>query len=161
MEWYLKVIKNYANFSGRARRKEYWMFVLFNIIISIVIGIIDSVLGLQYGSGMNQSGILGTVYSLFVFIPSLAVSVRRLHDINKPGWLLAVLYGVIIAGYFIIFTTSSSIVLMISALAMLGLGIYAIVLFATNGDVGENQYGPDPKDENAKASNDDILDDTI
>jgi len=161
MEWYLKVLKNYATFTGRARRKEYWMFVLFNIIISIILSILDSAFGLEYGDSINKNGVLGSIYSLFVLIPTLAVSVRRLHDINKPGWLIALFYGIIIFSGLIIFIVPSIISLVLFVLIILGVSIYMIVLFATNGDVGSNQYGPDPKDPDSKMSNDDLLDDTL
>ncbi len=83
MDWYLKVIKKYTVFSGRASREEYWYFMLINILISIAVGFIDGFMGMGYQSGV---GILGGLYSLFVFLPSLAVSVRRLHDISRSGW---------------------------------------------------------------------------
>ena len=76
MEWYLKVLKQYGDFSGRARRKEYWMFVLFNIIFTGIATLI--------------SPKLYAIYTLAVLIPNLAVSVRRLHDINKSGWWLLI-----------------------------------------------------------------------
>ena len=79
MNWYLKCLKQYADFSGRARRKEYWMYVLFYMIIAIVVHVIDVMLGwvtLEF-----EMGVLGGLYSLCMFIPGLAVSVRRLHDI--------------------------------------------------------------------------------
>lgn len=82
MEWYLKVLTNYVGFQGRARRKEYWMFVLFNIIISIVLGIIEAVIG------TNQ--VLSFIYSLAILLPSLAVAFRRLHDTGKSGWWLLI-----------------------------------------------------------------------
>lgn len=78
MSWYLMVIKNYFGFSGRARRKEYWMFTLFNVIFAIVALIIDFVLGTNL--------IIYTLYILAVLFPSLAVNWRRLHDISKSGW---------------------------------------------------------------------------
>jgi uncharacterized membrane protein YhaH (DUF805 family) len=82
--WYLEVLKKYAVFKGRARRKEYWYFTLCNILVSIVLGFIDAKIGIF---GMKAGiGILGAIYSLAVFIPSLAVFVRRLHDIGKSGW---------------------------------------------------------------------------
>ncbi len=84
MNWYLKCLKQYADFSGRARRKEYWMYVLFYMIIAIVVHVIDVMLGwvtLEF-----EMGVLGGLYSLCMFIPGLAVSVRRLHDIGKSGW---------------------------------------------------------------------------
>ncbi|MBW8740996.1 MAG: DUF805 domain-containing protein [Streptomyces turgidiscabies] len=77
MNYYLDVLKKYVVFTGRARRKELWMFALFNIIISIVLRIVDSFIGAQ---------ILGTVYALAVLLPSLAVGVRRLHDTGRAGW---------------------------------------------------------------------------
>ena len=77
MNWYLGVLKNYATFSGRARRKEFWMFVLFNFIIAVVLGVVDSMIGVP---------VLGLIYTLGVLIPSLAVGARRLHDIGKTGW---------------------------------------------------------------------------
>jgi uncharacterized membrane protein YhaH (DUF805 family) len=81
MEWYLSVLKNYAVFSGRARRKEYWMFVLFNVIFTIVASIIDRVF---------KTSIFEILYGLAVLVPGLAVSIRRLHDIGKSGWFLLV-----------------------------------------------------------------------
>lgn len=128
MEWYLKVVRdNYANFSGRARRKEYWMFVLFNIIISAIIAVIDSIFGLKYGGEEfaaygGGTGVLGSIYSLAVFIPSLAVTVRRLHDVGKSGW-----------NYLWVLTC---------------IGIfYLLYLAITEGDHGPNKYGPDPKED--------------
>jgi uncharacterized membrane protein YhaH (DUF805 family) len=81
MNWYIEVLKKYAVFSGRARRREYWYFVLFNIIIMIILTIIDQVI---------DSAILSTIYSLGVIIPSIAVGVRRLHDTNRTGWWLLI-----------------------------------------------------------------------
>ena len=79
MEWYLSVLKNYVGFSGRARRKEYWMFLLFNIIVSIVLNVIGAVIMLP---------VLGLIYSLAILLPSIAVAVRRLHDTGRSGWWL-------------------------------------------------------------------------
>jgi len=84
MNWYLKCLKQYADFSGRARRKEFWMYVLFYMIIAIVLHVIDSMLG--WVTPEFDMGVLGGLYSLCMFIPGLAVSVRRLHDIGKSGW---------------------------------------------------------------------------
>jgi uncharacterized membrane protein YhaH (DUF805 family) len=84
MTWYLEVLKKYAVFKGRARRKEYWYFVLFNTLITIVLGIIDGVTGLV--SAEAGIGLLSGLYTLAVLIPSIAVSVRRLHDTNRSGW---------------------------------------------------------------------------
>ena len=80
MNWYLEVLKKYAVFGGRSRRKEYWYFFLFNILISIVLMIIDGLTGtLSLEAGM---GLLGGIYALAVLIPGIAVTVRRLHDTN-------------------------------------------------------------------------------
>ncbi|MEN9331878.1 MAG: hypothetical protein RLZZ94_968 [Bacteroidota bacterium] len=89
MNYYLKVLQNYANFSGRARRAEYWYFFLINTIISVVL----SVMTVQGGYSM-----LYLLYSLGVFLPSLAVGVRRMHDVNKSGWFLLIpIYNLILA----------------------------------------------------------------
>jgi len=82
MNWYLEVLKKYAVFNGRARRKEYWMFFLFNIIIAIVLGVVEGILG--------SHGIIGMLYSLAFIIPGIAVSVRRLHDTERSGWWLLI-----------------------------------------------------------------------
>lgn len=79
MNYYITVLKNYAVFKGRSGRAEFWYFVLFNFIVSVVLSIISSIIG-------DQKNILGNLYSLAVFVPSLAVSMRRLHDIGKSGW---------------------------------------------------------------------------
>lgn len=120
MNWYLAVLKKYAVFSGRASRKEYWMFVLFNFIFGIVAMILDNVL--QVAIGGSGYGLLYTLYCLAVFIPSLAVSVRRLHDIGKSGWWL-----------------------LISLIPIIG-QIWLLILMLTDSDVGENEYGPNPKE---------------
>ena len=82
MEWYLKVLKNYVGFQGRARRKEYWMFTLFSIIVSVILSIVENIIGL--------TSVLTTLYSLAVLLPSLAVAVRRLHDTGRSGWWLLI-----------------------------------------------------------------------
>ena len=82
MNWYLMVLKNYATFNGRARRKEYWMFFLFNIIIAILLAVIEGIVG--------SPGIVGMLYSLAVLIPGIAVSVRRLHDTDRSGWWMLI-----------------------------------------------------------------------
>lgn len=96
MEWYLKVLKNYAVFSGRARRKEYWMFVLINMLVAIILGFIDGATGMidtASGNGMTSS-----IYQLAVVIPSIAVGVRRMHDVGKSGWFLLIpIYNFILA----------------------------------------------------------------
>ena len=88
MNWYLYVLKNYATFSGRARRKEYWMFFLFNVLISLGLGVLDVVAGTY--SVEYETEFFSGLYSLLVLIPSIAVSVRRLHDTNRSGWWIVI-----------------------------------------------------------------------
>lgn len=126
MKYYLDVIKKYVTFNGRARRKEYWMFILFNAIFGIVASLLDNLLGLNFSSEYSSyasvsTGIIAAVYSLAVFLPTLAVAIRRLHDIGKSGWWL-----------------------LISLIPLAG-PIWLFVLMVTDGNVGENQYGSDPK----------------
>lgn len=116
MNWYLKVLQNYATFSGRARRKEYWMFTLFSTIISIVLSIVAAIVHFE---------LISSLYSLAVLVPSIAVGVRRMHDVGKSGWFLLI-------------------------------PIYNLILTCTEGEHGENGYGPDPK--NQSSMNDDALD---
>ncbi len=82
MSWYLEVLKKYTVFSGRSRRSEFWYFTLVSTIISIILMIVDNALGTTSGS----SGLLGSLYSLAVFLPSIGVGIRRMHDINRSGW---------------------------------------------------------------------------
>lgn len=82
MNWYLDVLKKYATFSGRARRKEYWFFALFSFMISIIVSMIDIFIG---------APVLQIIYGLAVLIPGLAVSIRRLHDTNRSGWWLLII----------------------------------------------------------------------
>ena len=82
MNWYLEVLKKYAVFTGRARRKEYWMFVLFYLIIAFVLAIIDAVIG--------TGALLYGLYALALLIPNIAVAVRRLHDTGRSGWFLLI-----------------------------------------------------------------------
>ena len=117
MSWYLQALKKYAVFSGRSRRKEYWFFVLFAVIISIVLGVIDVMIGTQTGG----IGILSAIYALAMLIPSIAVSVRRLHDIDKTGWWI-----------------------LIGFIPLIGTIILLIFAFLP-GTAGDNKYGADPK----------------
>jgi uncharacterized membrane protein YhaH (DUF805 family) len=119
MNWYLEVLKKYAVFSGRARRKEYWYFVLFNIIISVVLVMIDSMTGSFSAEG--GMGLLSGIYTLAVLIPSVAVSVRRLHDTNRTGWWL-----------------------LISLVPLIG-GLVLLVFLVFDSEPEENQYGDNPK----------------
>ena len=80
MNYYTQVLSKYAEFNGRARRSEYWYFVLINIVISIVIYLVDA--------GIGSFGVLGIIYTLGILIPGIAVGVRRLHDTGRSGWYL-------------------------------------------------------------------------
>ena len=104
MNWYLEVLKKYAVFNGRAQRKEYWYFVLFNIIITLVLGVIDSVIGSS--SAEAGAGLLGSIYMLAVLLPGIGVSIRRLHDTSRSGWwvLLALipLIGILVLIFFMV-----------------------------------------------------------
>ena len=80
MEWYIKVLKQYNDFKTRARRKEFWMFTLFSVIISSILTLIDNNLGTEVNTG---TGLFGGIYSLLILVPTLAVSVRRLHYVGK------------------------------------------------------------------------------
>lgn len=120
MNWYLDVLKKYAEFSGRARRKEYWMFALFNLIIFVALMIFSAVI-----ASMDESlGMIGSllilVYSLAILLPGLAVAVRRLHDTGRSGW------------WFLI------------AFVPFG-GIVLLVFTVQDSAPGENQYGKNPK----------------
>jgi uncharacterized membrane protein YhaH (DUF805 family) len=84
MNWYLQALKKYADFSGRARRKEYWFFFLFNLIASIVLSGVDMAIG--------TGGVLSGIYGLAVLIPSIACGVRRMHDIDRTGWWLLIAF---------------------------------------------------------------------
>lgn len=118
MSWYIKAIKNYVNFSGRARRREYWTFIIVNAVLGFILIILDSVLNHYIA---NDIRILSGIYGLFVFIPGLSVSFRRLHDINKPAWWL-----------------------LIGAIPLVG-WIWLFVYSIKDGTIGPNKYGYDPK----------------
>ena len=115
----LTVFKKYAVFSGRAQRAEYWYFFLFNIIFSIVIAILDSIIGTSKTVG--PYGLLQVIFLLAFIIPGIAVAVRRLHDIGKSGWML-----------------------LISLIPIIG-SIWLLILLARDSSPGDNEYGPNPK----------------
>ena len=124
MEWYLKVMRdNYANFSGRARRKEYWMFVLVQTIVMIGLIILDNVLGLDFElQGISIGyGYLYLIGIIVHFIPSLAVVVRRLHDVGKSGWFY-----------------------LLVLIPFIGWA-WLFILYCIEGQKEDNKWGPDPK----------------
>jgi uncharacterized membrane protein YhaH (DUF805 family) len=112
MDWYLKVVKNYVGFYGRASRKEYWMFILFNFIFALILSIVENAIGLPY--------VLTTIYYLALLLPSLAVSIRRLHDTGRSGWWV-----------------------LISLIPLIG-SIILIVFFCLESQETKNQHGPNP-----------------
>lgn len=117
MNWYLKCLKQYADFSGRARRNEFWMFLLFNALAVIVVQFVFSfVLG-------RTGAVLGIIlYMLATMIPSLAVAVRRLHDIGNSGWKI-----------------------LVGLIPLIG-GIWLLVLYCQDSQPGANQWGANPKE---------------
>jgi uncharacterized membrane protein YhaH (DUF805 family) len=127
MEWATLPLKKYAEFTGRARRKEYWMFVLLVFAIYIVAAIIDGILGMG-GMIAGAYGPLMTIAALALLIPSIAVGIRRLHDTNRSGWWL-----------------------LIGLIPIVG-SIILLVFFVLEGSRGPNQYGPDPLEGEAIAA---------
>ena len=126
VSWHLEALKKYAVFSGKSRRKEYWYFVLFNLIVGIVLALIDMLLG-TFSSASNI-GLLSGIYSLAVFIPSLAVTVRRLQDIDRTGWWI-----------------------FINLIPLIGT-VVLLVFAVTDDTPGSNRYGPNPKDATARVA---------
>jgi uncharacterized membrane protein YhaH (DUF805 family) len=112
MNWYMKVLKQYVDFSGRAQRMEFWIFALINFLIMLGLSIVDAMIGL---------GFLAPLYGLAVFLPYIAVGVRRLHDTNRAGWWL-----------------------LIGLIPLIG-AIILIVFFVQDSQPGPNEYGPNPK----------------
>ena len=121
MSWFIMALKKYATFSGRARRKEYWFFVLFYVLISIVAAVIDVMTG-SFDSTMGM-GMLGLLVALALLIPSLAVAVRRLHDTDRSGWWV-----------------------LLCLIPLIG-GIWLLVLLCLDSTPGDNRFGPNPKEE--------------
>jgi uncharacterized membrane protein YhaH (DUF805 family) len=119
MSWFLMALKKYATFTGRSRRSEYWFFVLFYVIIFIALAFVDGFIGTF--DPQSQIGLLSSIFTLGMFIPSISVAIRRLHDTSRTGWWL-----------------------LIGLIPLVG----AIVLFVftvLDSAPGQNQYGPNPK----------------
>lgn len=119
MQWYLSVLRKYAVFTGRARRKEYWFFLLFNIIIFFILSLIDNMLGTF--NAQTGVGVLGSIYWLAILIPSIAVGIRRLHDTGRSGWWLLLVFIPVIGS------------------------LILLVLMLLNSQPGTNAYGANPK----------------
>ncbi len=120
MNWYLIALKKYAVFSGRSRRKEYWYFYLFYILFIFVLTFIDIMIGTY--DAVAEIGLIGGVFVLFMLIPLLAASVRRLHDTDRSGWWL-----------------------LINLIPLIG-AIVILVFTLQDSKPGENQYGSNPKE---------------
>ena len=120
MKWYLAALKNYAVFNGRAGRSEYWLFYLFNILILIAFIVLDNLIGTSHHEG--GIGWLSGFYLLFVLLPSLAVTVRRLHDTDRAGWWCLVFL-----------------------IPVIGLLVWLFMMI-DEGTRGENRYGSNPVD---------------
>lgn len=120
MNWYLDVLRNYIGFNGRARRREYWMFIIVNMVFAFVLATIDRMIGWRL---FGEKGVLTVLYGAFVFLPWWAVHFRRLHDTDRSAWwLLLIIIPVV--------------------------GWIIIILFnCQRGTQGDNRYGPDPLQE--------------
>lgn len=114
MSWYIIAIKKYAIFNGRSQRAEYWMFALFNLLVSVGLGLLDFALGL--------GGVLGLLYSLAIIIPSISVTIRRLHDTSRSGWWL-----------------------LVGFIPLLGI-LVLLIFMVLDSSPGRNAYGPNPKE---------------
>ena len=121
MNWYLTALRKYAVFAGRARRKEFWFFVLFNTLIAVALAIVDMVTG-SYDEDVGL-GLLSGLYAVAMIVPSIAVTVRRLHDTDRSGWWYLLLF-----------------IPVIGALVIL-------VFMLLDGTPGSNRFGPNPKEE--------------
>ena len=119
MTWALMPLQKYAVFTGRSRRKEFWMFVLFTFVVEIILAIIDAIIG-TYNTAVGM-GLLSGLFYLAILVPSIALNTRRLHDIGKSGWF-QLLFLIPIVGF-----------------------ILWIIWMVRDGDEGMNQYGPSPK----------------
>ena len=115
------VTEKYADFSGRARRAEYWWFLLVNFGVLFGLGFVSLILGSASDTLGGLGGILYAVYALGVIVPSFAVTVRRLHDTGKSGWMVLI-WLIPLVGWIIL-----------------------LLFYFTDGDPGSNQYGPSPK----------------
>ncbi|MEP9401492.1 DUF805 domain-containing protein [Sphingomonas sp. VNH70] len=117
MEWMILPLRRYFEIGGRSRRNEFWMFTLFTILVGVLATIVDGALGF----GWDDTGPVNGITSLLLFIPSITVSVRRLHDIDRSGWWLLLVFAIVI-GWIVLF-----------------------VFYVTEGTHGRNRFGPDPK----------------
>ena len=119
MTWYIEALKKYGKFEGRARRKEYWMFSLISVLVSIILSFIDTMVRDTGG----DLGALSLIYALLILLPSLSVTVRRLHDVGKSGWFI-----------------------LLSFIPIIGT-IWLFVLTCKDSESGKNRFGENPKEE--------------
>jgi uncharacterized membrane protein YhaH (DUF805 family) len=161
-------LKRYADFCGRSRRMEYWMWQLFNVGVYIAMIVLVMIVGggalmsggdpsaiaAAGGAAMIIVGLYG-LYALAVFIPNLAVTVRRLHDTNRSGWwILAPIAGYVLMVIGGVMAAGSpdnpglgGVIAMIGLVAALVLALVLLVFMFLEGTRGPNNYGPDPKGE--------------
>jgi len=143
MDWMLMPLRRYAEFSGRSRRKEYWMYTLGLVIVMVVLSAIESALGINQ-MVLGVYGPLTAILMVATFVPGIAVGVRRLHDTNRSGWwLLALLvpYALFGAGM----ASTNSALIMAGGLLVLVVAIVLLVFFVSDGTKGANRFGEDPK----------------
>ena len=107
MNWYLVALKKYAVFAGRARRKEFWFFVLFNTLIAVALAVIDMLTG-TFDEDVGL-GLLSGLYAVAMILPSIAVTVRRLHDTDRSGWWYLLVFLPVIGGLVILVFMSSTV----------------------------------------------------
>jgi len=152
-------LRKYATFSGRALRSEYWWFYLFTVLVGLAAAIVDA--GLTYAFG-DHSGIVGTIANLALFLPSLAVTARRLHDTGRTGWwmLLPVIpfLATLVMGAMTVIAVAFSSgshggpaaaaigLLVACAVVLLGTLIVLLVFLCQDSKPGPNKYGPSPKE---------------
>ena len=160
MEYMFLPLKRYAEFSGRSRRMEFWMFALFQIILWCIFMVLAlAVMGsaLMAGGRGSVGGLMaaggsamilfaiGLIIALALFIPGLAVAVRRLHDTDRSGWWVGGYILLAVANNIITRATGSASLGMILSLVTLVYAIMLIVFYCLDGTKGPNKYGPDPK----------------
>ena len=127
MEYFISAVKdNYINFEGRARRKEYWMFIIFTLIFSVALSIIDGIIGLAPVG-------LSALFQITIFVPSIAIGARRLHDVGKSGWW-QLLYFALIIGW-----------------------IPLIIFLCQDSDIGNNAFGGSEKYPHSNDDDDDFM----